>query len=134
MAKKKQAKVSELSEAPIEASPSQQTLKVAESPPKWTIQYRVIPDHFINVDHRSNEWQIEIHMPGVKKEDIKLRVLADLYDLHAKRSEQHYYGVTEYFPFEIAPESVQAKYDNGLLLINGIKKNPFDNAVDVPLS
>jgi HSP20 family molecular chaperone IbpA len=97
-------------------------------------QYCVIPDHYTNIDAGKHEWMIEIHLPGVKKEEIKLRVLPDIFDLQVERADRHGYALTEYFPFEITPNSVEAKYENGLLLVRGKIKDPLEQAVQIPIS
>jgi len=101
--------------------------------PKTTMQYRMIPDHYTNINSITGEWEIEIHLPGIKKEEINLRVLPDLFDLQAKRTEQNLYCLTEYFPYEISPDSIQAKYENGLLRIKGKIKDPLDKAFEIKI-
>jgi len=100
---------------------------------KESIQYRLIPDHYTNIDPSSGEWQIEIHLPGIKKEEISLRVLPDLFDLQAKRSDKNLYCLTEYFPYEISTDSIQAKYENGLLFIKGKIKDPMEKAFEIKI-
>jgi HSP20 family molecular chaperone IbpA len=133
MVKKDLANISIDSEEMIDASSDQQNLETDDNSPKNLIQYRVIPDHYLNVDSRNGEWQIEINIPGVKKELISLRILPELYDLQAKRSDTHIYSLTEYLPFEVRPETIQANYDNGLLIIKGNIKNPLEEAIDIPI-
>jgi len=78
------------------------------------------------------QWEIEIHIPGVKKDQIKLKILSELYDLKAKRGNVNY-TLTEYFPYIIHPESIEARYDNGLLYIKGKKKDPLDDAIEIKI-
>jgi len=93
----------------------------------YAFEYHMIPDYYSNFDTTKGKWQIEVHIPGVKKEDITLRILPDFYDIQAKRSNKEIYSLTEYFPFDISPESVKAQYNNGLLLIQGSAKNLMEN-------
>jgi HSP20 family molecular chaperone IbpA len=97
------------------------------------VHYRVVPDHYSNFDSTANEWRIEVHLPGVKKEDINLRILPDLYSLETKRDERRFYSLTEYFPFTISPDSVQAKYESGLLIISGKIKDPLEKAYEIKI-
>ena len=110
----------------------QQSLEAAENSPQRAVQYRMTPDHYLN--YSNGEWRIEVHLPGVSKEQISLRILPDLFDLQAKRAENMSYTLTEYFPFEIRTDTVQANYNNGLLLIKGSIKNPLDEAVDIAIN
>ncbi len=74
-----------------------------------------------------------MELPGVPKEHVKLRVLPEMFDLRATRKHTQYL-LTEYFPYELDINSIEAKYENGLLLIKGRFKDPMESAVDIKLS
>jgi HSP20 family protein len=97
------------------------------------IPYRISPTFYLNLNSEKEEWEVEIHLPGVKKESIEIKVLEDLIHLEAKQSERRTYCATEAFPFKVNPDTVKAQYENGLLKIQGKIKNPLDEAVDVKI-
>ena len=97
------------------------------------IQYRITPTTYSTFDPKSGELKLEIHLPGVKKENIRLKVLPDLYDLTAKRDESAFYASSEYFPYDVIPDTLQAQYENGMLLIKAKVKNPLDEAIQVKI-
>ena len=76
--------------------------------------------------------QIEIHLPGVEKSEIKLKFLKDAYIMEARRGKA-LYKLSEYVPFEIDKDSISANYENGLLEISGKIKDPMAEAVDIAL-
>jgi len=110
-------------------------MSITEKTPKQEkpIVYNMVPDYYTNFDSISGKWQIEMHLPGVKKENILIRVLPDLYDIQAKRNETEIYSLSEYFPFEVNPGSVKAQYNNGLLVIQGEVVNPLEKGVEVKI-
>jgi len=96
---------------------------------KEKFEYKMRPIHYWNFE-TDGTWELEIHLPGVKKEEIKLKILEDMYDLNALR-ENVRYTLTEYFPCAINPRSIDARYDNGLLYIKGKIKDPLADAIEI---
>lgn len=97
------------------------------------ITYRVRPNIYSSFDSKTGEFEYEVHLPGVNKKDVKLRVLPTLFDLKARR-DQILFTETEYFPYEIDVNAIEAKYENGLLRMHGKLKNPLDDAVEIKLA
>nr|MDO8084591.1 Hsp20/alpha crystallin family protein [Candidatus Sigynarchaeum springense] len=97
------------------------------------IYWRVRPYYSADFDSDTGEYNARVELPGVPKEQVRLRVLPDMFDLRATR-EHTQYLLTEYFPYEMDVNSIEAKYEHGLLLIKGKFKDPLDNAVDIKLS
>ncbi|MEX2681623.1 MAG: Hsp20/alpha crystallin family protein [Candidatus Sigynarchaeota archaeon] len=97
------------------------------------IYWRIRPYYSADFDCETGEYNARVELPGVPKENVRLRVLPDMFDLRATR-EHTQYLLTEYFPYEMDVNSIEAKYEHGLLLIKGKFKNPLDNAVDIKLS
>ena len=96
------------------------------------IRYRIRPRRYFNFDAEDKEWTLEIHLPGVEKSEIKLRILPNLYDLKAYRGEVMY-SLTQYFPWNIETESVKTDYENGLLMISGKMRDPMADAISIKL-
>ncbi|MHA1734092.1 MAG: Hsp20/alpha crystallin family protein [Promethearchaeota archaeon] len=99
---------------------------------KDEIWYEVYPNTCSSYDSGEGVFEYEVHLPGVLREDIDLRVLPELFDLKARR-EHVLYTATEYFPYEVDVGSVEGKYENGLLRISGKFKDPLADAVEIHL-
>jgi len=97
------------------------------------IYWRIRPYYSADFDPETGEYNARVELPGVPKDQVKLRVLPDMFDLRATR-EHTQYLLTEYFPYEMDVNSIEAKYEHGLLLIKGKFKDPLDSAVDITLT
>ncbi|NMC08289.1 MAG: Hsp20/alpha crystallin family protein [Candidatus Lokiarchaeota archaeon] len=96
------------------------------------IYWRIRPYYSSDFDSETGEYHARVELPGVPKENVKLRVLPDLFDLRATR-EHTQYLLTEYFPYDMDVNSIEAKYEHGLLTIKGKFKDPLDSAVEISL-
>lgn len=84
------------------------------------------------VDDEKSSLHLEFTIPGVKKEDIDLKLNADSFSLRAGKNDAEYVSTGAFCcPVEI--EKTQANYENGLLLINIPFKDPWENAYNVTI-
>jgi HSP20 family molecular chaperone IbpA len=97
------------------------------------IKYRIQPHHTWSVDYETNDWLLEIELPGVNKDNIHIRYLEDYYELRAVRDQVEYI-LADYFPFDIDLKSVTGKYNQGLLTVTGKIRDPLAEAIEVKLS
>ncbi len=97
------------------------------------IYWRIRPFYSADFDSDTGEYNARVELPGVPKDHVKLRVLPDMFDLRATR-EHTQYLLTEPFPYELDVNSIEAKFEHGLLLIKGKFKDPLESAVDIKLS
>ncbi len=94
---------------------------------------------FVDIFDRGDKFVITAELPGVRKEDIKLRVTEDTVYLEAQikrekeleeegaiRIERYYSGYRRVIrlPEEVIPEKAKARYNNGVLEIEIPKKRP----------
>ena len=100
---------------------------------KRAIKYRFFPTYYLNMNSDTQSFELEVHLPGVKKEKINIKFLDDMFNLEAEQSENRFYCLTEALPFLVNVNSIKAQYDNGLLKITGTVKNPLEEAVDVKI-
>ncbi len=107
--------------------------ELAEKEKDEGIYWRIRPYYNADFDSETGEYNARVELPGVPKDHVKLRVLPDMFDLRATR-EHTQYLLTEYFPYEMDVNSLEAKYENGLLIIKGKFKDPMESAVDIKLS
>ena len=115
------------------ANTEKQEVKENQEENSEKIKYRIRPTRFVNYDCADKNWKIEFQIPGVKKENIDLKFLKNAYSLEAKRGHALYRN-SEYLPFEINPDSIEADYNNGLLSVKGKIRDPMEDAVEIKLA
>jgi len=98
--------------------------------PEYT--YAIYPDIRRTINYDTKSVELEISLPGVKKEDIKLLVLPEIFHLTGQRGQMQYCA-NQSFGVEVVPEKTQAKYENGLLRIKAFIKDPMDAAKSVAI-
>ncbi|WP_255336655.1 Hsp20/alpha crystallin family protein [Methanosarcina sp. KYL-1] len=78
---------------------------------------KMSPDVFSCSDEQG-KLDIEIDLPGVKKESIELKMVEDGFFIKAKREETGVEYVGTYaFCCDVVPEKAAAKYSNGKLYV-----------------
>ena len=116
-----------------EAKDSQLINKEKEKKPK----YRITPRFYSSINRKERILNYEIHLPGVQKERVSLKILPDLMHLEAPREMEDsiiVYTLSRYFPWEVDPDSIDAHCANGLLKFSVKVKDPLAEAVDINLS
>ncbi len=93
---------------------------------------KMSPDFFSCSDERGN-MDIEIDLPGVKKENIEFKMVEDGFFIRAKREETGVEYVGTYaFCCPVIPEKAVAKYSNGKLIVTAPYREA-PNAVDIKI-
>jgi len=96
--------------------------------------HQVYPRMYRDTDYDGKRITIEVSIPGVKKENIELKVLPELFHLSALRPDDRIeYAANASFGIDIIPEKTIAEYYNGLLKIYATIHNPLDDAKDIAL-
>lgn len=95
-------------------------------------RYRVFPAIYRHTDTSTKTITIEISIPGVKQENIDLKIMPTWLFLSAGREDMEYRANAS-FGAEIVPEKTTTEYNKGLLKIKAEIRDPMDNAKDVVL-
>lgn len=84
------------------------------------------------VDDSKSALHLEFIIPGVKKEDINLKLNDDSFNLRAEKKDVEYVSSGSFCcPVEI--KKTEANYENGLLLIDIPLKYPWKDAYNVTI-
>ena len=84
------------------------------------------------VDETDNALNLEISIPGAKKEDIELRMNDDAFHLVARRDDFDYV-TTSAFCCPVDAAAATARYEEGLLKVSVPFKDPMDDAYTVTI-
>jgi len=91
---------------------------------------KVAPEVVSCTDADGNRLHLEISIPGVKKEDIQLKMREDSFTLSAPRDDVEYVAALG-FCCPVTTNGAHASYENGLLKISVPFKDPMADAVEV---
>ena len=93
-------------------------------------KFRVAPDVCSYLSEDNDRLNIEVNMPGVEKENIRLRMVDDSFSLTAPGKDMEYVTASA-FCCPVKASEAQAAYADGCLKISIPFKDPFENAVNV---
>ncbi len=94
---------------------------------------KISPDVCSYTDEDHTKLTLEISLPGVRKEDIDLKMHDDSFALSAPRDDVEYV-TTLAFCCPVRFQAAEARYENGLLRVTVPFKDPMDDAVKITVS
>ena len=100
---------------------------VAEQKPEP--QYKVTPRY--GVWSKDETITVQVAIPGVKKEDIEMKVLPKYFTLRAQRGEVMF--ALDLEMVKVEPEISKATYEEGLLKVELKRYNPLEHAYEVKI-
>jgi HSP20 family molecular chaperone IbpA len=98
-----------------------------------TVRTRVAPEICSSTDDDLGVLSIEIQIPGVRKEDIVLKVRDDGLSLLAPRDDFDF-STTLAFCCPVNPDGVEAHYESGLLRISAPFRDVMEDAREVNIA
>ena len=94
---------------------------------------KVSPDVCSYVDEEHTTITLEIMLPGIKKETIKLKMHEDSFNLFAP-GQNFDYVTSMAFCCPVKANEATAEYENGLLKVEAPFKDPMEDAVEVSIT
>jgi len=94
------------------------------------VKYRITPNYSAWVAEK--EFIIQVALPGVSKENIKIKALKDLITLRAERGDI-LYSLDLTLHFDIVPNETKTNYEEGLLQMSFQLYDPLKDAYLVPI-
>jgi HSP20 family protein len=96
------------------------------------VRTRMSPDICAYSDETEKNLKIEVELPGAKKEQIKLKMEEDGVYIDAKTDNVEYLG-SYALCCPVIPKKAKAQYKEGLLKITVPYKEPFVEALEIPI-